>query len=209
MGVWSGLREFSAATQRTARTEGAAAESLSVSQRGFRVDSAPSLSSTETTGPAENRLRFLLTSEQRALNLISPGRIDHSLLVSLLPGLWSARAWWCAIKCFACMHLLLCPYGFRFVFQGTDWPESNISAAWTVKNISSLWIPFGFKVTENIMFLTELTHTEIIWTSSLGVCTSEFTTDFMFYTDKGIYCGFARTGFISSSQQVQDSLIDK
>lgn len=52
------------------------------------------------------------------------------------------------------------------------------------KNSSSLWIPFGFKVTENIMFLTELTHTEIIWTSSFWVCTSDCTTDFMFYTGK-------------------------
>lgn len=31
------------------------------------------------------------------------------------------------------------------------------------KNISSPWIPFGFIVTGNIMFLKELTHTEIIW----------------------------------------------
>lgn len=52
------------------------------------------------------------------------------------------------------------------------------------KNISSLWIPFGFKVTENIMFLTELTHIEIIWTSSLWVTTSDFTTDLMFHAEQ-------------------------
>lgn len=55
------------------------------------------------------------------------------------------------------------------------------------------------------MFLKELTHTEIIWIASLQVRTSNFTTDFMFYTGKGkqqrnLLC-FASTGFTLSFKQ--------
>lgn len=44
---------------------------------------------------------------------------------------------------------------------------------------------FWFQSDREHYVLRELTHTEVIWTSSLQVCTSDFTTDFMFYTDKG------------------------
>ena len=95
-----------------------------VSQRGFRVDSAPSLSSTSTAGPVENRLRFLLTSEQHALNLISPGRIDQSLLISLLPfhvqGFMIYLSLMMCYQVFACMHFIIVSIWLRFelVFQG-------------------------------------------------------------------------------------------
>ena len=81
--VWDRVCEkFSTATRRTARTGGAGAEFprgdyVRTLHRPFQVP--------KTTGPVEKQLCFLLTSEQCELNLVSPGRIDQCLLISLLP----------------------------------------------------------------------------------------------------------------------------
>lgn len=78
--------------------------------------------------------------------------------------------WWCAIKC-----LLVCIY--YCVHMASDWCFGKKRLTWVKhfrcfdhKNISSLWRSFGFKVTGNIMYLRELSHTEIIWTSALRNC---------------------------------------
>lgn len=154
----------------------------SVSQRGFLVGSPLSLSSTETTKPERTGSVFSWR-QSSTLNFITPRR-PISLPSSHVQGFTMHWSLMMCYQVFDCMHLLLCPYGSKLAFQGIDWPESNVFRCLDYKNISSLWIPFGFKVTENVMFLKKLAHTEIICTASLQVCTSDFTTDFTFETAK-------------------------
>lgn len=138
MGVWSGLRKFRAAKRRTARTEGVGAR---VSQRGFRVDSAPSLSSAENHRTWRRAAPISLdvsssvywTSYHRGGSI----SLSSSRYYRLMSSAFMIRLdLMMCYQLFACMHLLLCPYGSRLVFQGKNWPESNISAAWTQKKKS-------------------------------------------------------------------------
>lgn len=65
------------------------------------------------------------------------GRADQSLLISLLPshvpGFMMHYSLMMCYQVFACMHLLLRPYGSNLVLRGKDWPETNISVARTIK----------------------------------------------------------------------------
>lgn len=109
MGVLRSLRKVRAAALRTAISEGAG-----VSQTGLRVDSAPSLSCAETTGPRLNRFGSLLTSEQCIQNtgggLISLCSSHYYRPMS--KGLRNAGTGSCAIKCllvciYYCIHMAL------------------------------------------------------------------------------------------------------
>lgn len=115
MGVWSGLRKFSAATQRTARTGGAAAEFFRgdfvwTLHRPFQVPKPQDLErSSSVFSWRQSSMHW--TSYHRG-GSISLSSSHYYRLMS--KGLWYTRAWWCAIKC-----LLVCIY--YCVHMAPDW----------------------------------------------------------------------------------------
>lgn len=82
------------------------------------ISCGPSPLRTETAGPGWTRLGLLFTSE----DLITPRWIDLALIISLsAPPVQGLEMHWALIMCchvFACMHLLLCPYGSKIGVSG-------------------------------------------------------------------------------------------
>lgn len=150
MGVESGLKKFSVATQRTARTEGAGAHFLRgdfvwTLHHPFQVPKPQDLQKPSSVFFwRQSSMRW--TSYHRG-GSISLSSSHYYRLMS--KGLWYTWVWWCAIKC-----LLVCIY--YCVHMAPDWGKRLTRVkhfrCLDHKTVSSLWIPCNWKVTENTVF---------------------------------------------------------